>query len=59
MAEINYRENMRGELVWLKKYFYLLRPVFACRWIIEKNCPPTMRFSKLVVALMTPIFCLQ
>lgn len=39
MAEINYRENMRGELVWLKKYFYLLRTVFACRWIIEKKSP--------------------
>jgi predicted nucleotidyltransferase len=33
MAQGNYRDFLRGETVWLKKYFYVLRPVLACRWI--------------------------
>lgn len=54
MAEGNYREYLRGELVWLKKYFYVLRPILACRWIIEKKSPPPMRFSDLVDASLEP-----
>ncbi|MEI3191266.1 MAG: nucleotidyltransferase domain-containing protein [Lachnospiraceae bacterium] len=33
MAEKNYRGYLKGELVRAKKYFYVLRPVLACRWI--------------------------
>jgi predicted nucleotidyltransferase len=33
MAQGNYRDFLRGETVWLKKYFYVLRPALACRWI--------------------------
>jgi len=33
MAQGNYRDFLRGDTVWLKKYFYVLRPVLACRWI--------------------------
>jgi predicted nucleotidyltransferase len=33
MAEGNYREYLRGDEVWVKKYFYVLRPVLACQWI--------------------------
>jgi len=29
MAEGNYREYLRGDEVWIKKYFYVLRPVLA------------------------------
>lgn len=54
MAEMNYREYLRGELVWLKKYFYVLRPILACRWIIEKKSPPPVRFSELVDASLDP-----
>ncbi|MCL5280050.1 MAG: nucleotidyltransferase domain-containing protein [Planctomycetes bacterium] len=33
MARGNYREFLQGDEVWLKKYFYVLRPVLACLWI--------------------------
>ena len=34
-------------MVKLKKYFYVLRPILACRWILEKQTPPPMLFSTL------------
>lgn len=48
MAEGNYREFLQGDMVKAKKYFYVLRPILACRWILEKQVPPPMRFSELV-----------
>lgn len=33
MARGNYREYLHGDDVWLKKYFYVLRPVLSCLWI--------------------------
>ncbi len=33
MAQGNYREYLQGDAVWVKKYFYVLRPVLACLWI--------------------------
>lgn len=48
MAEGNYREYLRGEVVKAKKYFYVLRPILACRWILEKGTPPPMLFSELM-----------
>lgn len=36
MAQGNYRQYLQGETVWVKKYFYVLRPVLACLWI-EKD----------------------
>lgn len=50
MAEGNYREYLKKEQVWAKKYFYVLRPVLACRWILEKGSPPPMLFSELMRA---------
>ena len=46
----NYREYLKGETVKLKKYFYVVRPLLACKWIINKKCPPPMLFSELVEA---------
>ena len=48
MAESNYRECLRGDMVKAKKYFYALRPVLACRHILATGTPPPMEFSKLV-----------
>lgn len=45
MAEGNYREYLQGEIVRAKKYFYVLRPVLACRWILDRGTPPPMLFS--------------
>lgn len=36
-----------GEIV-LKKYLYVLRPVLACIWIMQKHTVPPTEFSKLV-----------
>ncbi|MFA5902720.1 MAG: nucleotidyltransferase domain-containing protein [Desulfobacula sp.] len=36
MARGNYRQYLQGDRVWIKKYFYVLRPLLACIWI-EKN----------------------
>ena len=50
MAEGNYREYLQGEIVRVKKYFYVLRPVLACRWILDRGTPPPMLFSELLKA---------
>lgn len=48
MAEGNYRDYLRGEMVRAKKYFYVLRPILACKWILEKGTPLPMLFTELV-----------
>ena len=47
-AKRNYREHLKGETVRLKKYFYVLRPLLACDWIIDKGTPPPMLFKTLM-----------
>ena len=47
IAKTNYRQYLQGETVRLKKYFYALRPIFACRWIIEHKSAPPMSFLEL------------
>jgi predicted nucleotidyltransferase len=53
MASKNYREYLRGEVVRLKKYLYVLRPLLACLWIEQGRGPVPMRFQDLVDALVT------
>ena len=48
MAEGNYKKYLRTEMVKAKKYFYVLRPLLAGQWILEKESPPPMLFSELV-----------
>ena len=50
MAENNNREFLRDDTVILKKYFYVLRPVLACEWILEHKSQPPMRFAELLDA---------
>ena len=52
MAEGNYREFLKSDMVKLKKYFYVLRPILACRHILSFGSPPPMRFSDLVETQM-------
>jgi len=33
MAQGNYRDYLKGSTVWVKKYFYVLRPILAINWI--------------------------
>jgi len=48
MAKSNYREYLQGENVRIKKYFYVLRPILACKWIENNNTMPPMEFEKLL-----------
>ena len=54
MAAKNYREYLKGDIVKAKKYFYVLRPILACRWILDKGTPPPMLFSELMEAELDP-----
>ncbi len=36
-ANKNYHEYLKDDMVKYKKYFYLLRPLLACKWIEEKR----------------------
>lgn len=51
-AKKNYKEYLKCDMVKLKKYFYVLRPILACRWILEKQTPPPMLFSALADACL-------
>ncbi|MBR5616876.1 MAG: nucleotidyltransferase domain-containing protein [Oscillospiraceae bacterium] len=51
-ARTNYREYLKGDMVRLKKYFYVLRPLLACRWILERQTPPPMLFTELADACL-------
>jgi uncharacterized protein len=52
MARKNFREHLGEEQVKLKKYFYVLRPVLACRWIERGLGMPPMEFMRLVETLL-------
>lgn len=47
MANKNYREYLLEDMIKYKKYFYVLRPILACKWIEERGCPPPVLFSAL------------
>lgn len=47
-AKRNYHEFLTGETVKFKKYFYVLRPLLACKWILAEGTPPPMLFSSLM-----------
>ena len=50
MAGNNYRGYLQGDQVWTKKYFYLLRPLLAIRWMeLGLGVPPT-EFGRMVEA---------
>ena len=48
MARNNFREYLKGDLVWLKKYLYVLRPVLAVLYLEKGLGPVPMEFSMLV-----------
>jgi len=47
-AANTYKIYFKGETVKLKKYFYVLRPLLACKWILNEKTTPPMRFSELI-----------
>lgn len=52
MARGNFREFLRGERVRQKKYFYVLRPLLACRWIERELGVVPTAFETLVGATL-------
>jgi uncharacterized protein len=51
MAKTNFRGYLQGELVPLKKYFYVLRPLLSVRWLLRERKPAPIEFRKLLVHL--------
>lgn len=47
-ARSNFSEFLQEEYIKYKKYFYVIRPLLACKWIEEKECPPPVLFSELM-----------
>lgn len=47
-AKGTYENYLRIDDVKLKKYFYALRPLFAAKWIIDKDELPPIEFNVLV-----------
>lgn len=52
MAKRNYRMYLLGELVIHKKYFYVLRPILAGKWIEVFHTVPPIEFDVLVKELV-------
>lgn len=52
MAQGNFREFLRGPRVRQKKYFYVLRPLLACRWIERGLGVVPTPFERLVHATL-------
>jgi uncharacterized protein len=48
MAKTNYRGYLRADVVPLKKYFYVLRPLLSVRWIECYGTAPPLEFLKLL-----------
>lgn len=48
MAKTNYRGYLQNDLVPLKKYFYVLRPLLAVRWLEAYSRPAPIEFGKLL-----------
>jgi predicted nucleotidyltransferase len=48
MAKTNFRGYLRADLVPLKKYFYVLRPLLSVRWLLEFQRPAPIEFNALL-----------
>lgn len=52
MADRNRRTYLDGSTIRLKRYFYMLRPVLACQWLIERGSAVPLKFETLVEELV-------
>jgi predicted nucleotidyltransferase len=52
MASRNWTEYFKTDLVRVKKYFYVLRPLMACSWIESTGTMAPMEFHHLLAAEM-------
>jgi predicted nucleotidyltransferase len=53
MARGNFRDYLKGNEVWVKKYFYVLRPILAMNWIEKGLGIVPTDFNVLVSQLVT------
>lgn len=56
MAKTNYRGYLQQEMVPLKKYFYVLRPLLAVRWMERFATPAPIEFHRLLEVAEEPAF---
>ena len=54
MAQGNYREYLKGDVVWRKKYFYVLRPILAIKWLEAGRGVVPTEFQSLVDQIVAP-----
>ena len=54
LANKTYKEFLTGELVRYKKYFYSLRPLLCCRWILRHHTAPPVEFQELLTLFDEP-----
>lgn len=52
MARGNFREYLRGQEVWIKKYLYVLRPLLAIRWLERGLGVVPTEFEKLLTRVV-------
>ncbi len=55
MAKGQRRTHLTGETVRQKKYFYAVRPLLACLFLLDHRGPVPMRFFDLVDATTVPV----
>lgn len=53
MAQGNFRQYLKGDTVWVKKYFYVLRPVLAVLWLEQGLGVVPTEFDVLVNQMVT------
>ena len=52
MMKHNLFAYFKTDYVLLKKYLYVLRPLLACRWVMNNSAPPPVSFLKLCDAVL-------
>ena len=55
MAESNYRKYLKEDMVRVKKYLYVLRPLLAAKWVSERKTTPPMLFDELIDAVLEDV----
>ncbi|HYV90181.1 MAG TPA: nucleotidyltransferase domain-containing protein [Chitinophagales bacterium] len=53
MSINTFQNELQTDEVKLKKYFYALRPILACKWISEKHEVPPMVFQQLLKVIQS------
>jgi len=53
-AENIMQKNFQDRLVNIKKLFYIIRAILACRWILQKQSMPPTQFSELFMECDLP-----